>query len=83
MDGPCPRNLSPHKAIVHVQIITSVHPLMHTGECSGNAMSFEELKKYGVPPSTILSVSGMDMSECIKKLKPKLEEIKEMFNEQE
>jgi hypothetical protein len=83
MDGPCPRNLSPHKAIVNIQVLTSVHPLMLTGECSGNTMSFEELKKYGISPSTILSVSGKDTSECIKKLKPKLEEIKEIFNEQE
>ena len=83
MDDSCPRNLAPHKAIIQVQILTSVHPLMRTGECSGNAMSLEELKRYGVSPSTILSVSGKDTSECIKKLKPKLEEIKEIFNEQE
>lgn len=75
------RNLSPQKAIVQIQVITSIHPLMFTGECKGSSMSLEELGKYGIPSSIILSVSGKDTVECVKSLKPKLEKIKEMFDE--
>jgi len=76
------KNLSPHKAIVQVQIVTSIHPLMLTGECKGSGMPLEELQRYGITPSTITSVSGKDMSECVKKLKGKLEKVKEIFNDE-
>jgi hypothetical protein len=81
MSNSCEKNLAPHKAIVQVRVVTSVHPLMLTGECSGNAMPPEDLKKYGIPASVVLSVSGKDMVECVKGLKDKLAKVKEIFNE--
>ena len=75
------KNLSPHKAIIQIQVITSVHPMMYTGECKGSSMSLEELNKYGIPANMILAVSGKDTVECVKSLKPKLAKIKELFDE--
>jgi hypothetical protein len=62
---------SPHKAVVLIKI--EVHDILPTGECSGNPVSSEILKEYNLLPNMLLSVDGIDMDDCLRNLKNKIE----------
>jgi hypothetical protein len=62
----------PHTAVMNVMI--EVHDLLDTGECSGKVVPAEILKQNGINSNIILSVSGINMEDCFKKLKKKLKE---------
>lgn len=62
---------SPHKAIILVKL--EVHDIMaKTGECSGNPVSPEKLSEYGLKPSSMFSVDGQDLDDCLRKLKERI-----------
>ncbi len=56
----------PHKCVMLINI--EVHEVLPTGECSGDIMTNEELKKYGVKRVLTKSIDGFDRFECMKKL---------------
>ena len=56
-----------HKAVVLFQV--EVHEVLETGECSGKLVPKSELEKYGIKPKQVLSVSGQNRTDCLKKLK--------------
>jgi hypothetical protein len=70
----------PHKAVISCML--DVHPLLNTGECSGNIVDNETLKQYGInQTSFIISIDGFNMEECLNKLKTKLTIFKEQPND--
>jgi len=62
----------PHTAIINCMV--EVHDLLDTGECSGNMVPVDMLAEYKIRPAFLLSVSGFDRDDCLKKLKTKIEE---------
>lgn len=65
----------PHTAVISVQL--EVHSLLDSGECSGQVLNQQVLKDNGVDPAFLTTVSGFTMEDCLKKLKTKLEELKD------
>ena len=62
---------TPHTAVLNVMV--EVHPVLDSGECSGNIISSDILKEYDIEPAFLLSVKGFSMDDCLKKLKSKIE----------
>jgi hypothetical protein len=60
----------PHMAVLSVQV--EVHSLTDSGECSGRVLNSDTLKNFGLKPSFLLKVDGVDAEDCLKKLKNKL-----------
>jgi hypothetical protein len=60
----------PHTAVLNVQI--EVHALTDDGKCSGKVLNAETLQKFGLKPSILLRVDGIDAEDCLKNLHQKL-----------
>ena len=60
----------PHTAVLNIQIQT--HSLTNNGELSGNVLNANFLNKFGLKPSVLLRVDGIDAEDCLQKLKDKL-----------
>jgi hypothetical protein len=60
----------PHMCIINCQC--EINSLTDKGECSGRVVSSSILEQCGLKPSFLLCVSGMDLENCIKNLKIKL-----------
>jgi len=60
----------PHTAVLNIQIQT--HSLTNNGELSGNVLNANFLNKFGLKPSFLLRVDGIDAEDCLQKLKAKL-----------
>lgn len=73
------RNLTPHAAVVNIQVITNISPLLITGEVSGENISPDELKQYGMKINNMFQVTGKDTVDCMKKLKKKMDKISEVL----
>lgn len=66
---------SPHKAILLVRL--EVHDIIaKTGECSGNPVTNEKLKEYGLRPSETLTVDGQDMDDCLRKVRETIDRLR-------
>lgn len=63
---------SKHRAIVNLQI--EVFPVLDSGECSGHPVTNEEMEKFKIKPSMLVSVDGFDRTECLRKLRRRIEE---------
>lgn len=68
-------NSSPHKAVILLRI--EVHEVLPTNECSGNPISRDILKEYGLDTKMTVSVDGFDMDNCLAKLKEKIDGFKQ------
>ena len=60
----------PHVALMNC--IVEVQSLLNTGECSGQIVDEETLKEFDIKPRFILSVTGLNRDECLKKLRQKI-----------
>ena len=58
-------NSAPHRAILYCKL--GVHEVLKTGECKGDAIDSEDLKKAGLDETFILWVDGLDRYDCINK----------------
>lgn len=63
----------PHKAIILMQC--EIHSLLPTNECSGKPLSRKELDELGLKFPRTISITGFDKTDCIQKLKSKLEQL--------
>jgi hypothetical protein len=62
---------APHKAVVLIKV--EVHDIMaKTGECSGNPVPPDKLAEYGLKPTSMFSVDGQDLDDCLRKLKERI-----------
>ena len=77
------RNLTPHAAVVNIQVITNISPLLITGEVSGENISPDELKQYGMKINNMFQVTGKDTVDCMKKLKKKMDKISKVLRDDE
>lgn len=59
-----------------LNIVFEVHEVLPTGECSGKTLTTADLAEVGLKPKMIAQIKGFDKFECLKKLKQKLEELK-------
>ena len=57
-------NSAPHRAILYCQL--TVHEVMKTGECRGDIIDPEDLKKAGLDESFVLWVDGDSKHDCIR-----------------
>lgn len=64
---------TPHKAIINISC--SVYPVLSTGELSGQIVSRNELKNFGVS-NKLLEITGSSLEDCLEKLKLKMESFK-------
>jgi hypothetical protein len=62
-----------HMAVMNV--LLEVHEVDEQGRCSGKIVSSEELSQAGLKPKFLLTVTGFDKFECLKKLKERIREI--------
>tara|TARA_R110000744_G_scaffold153269_2_gene267670 strand:+ start:1527 stop:1760 length:234 start_codon:yes stop_codon:yes gene_type:complete len=76
------RKLAPHAAIVNIQVITNISPLLITGEVSGDNISPDELKQYGMKINNMFQVTGKDTVECMKNLKNKMDKISKVLRDE-
>lgn len=58
---------SPHRAVILLNI--EIHEVLPTNECSGKLVDISELKDLGLKPKMVVSISGFDRQDCLKKLK--------------
>lgn len=58
---------APHRAVILLNI--EIHEVLPTNECSGKLVSISELKDAGIKPKMVISISGFDRQDCLKKLK--------------
>lgn len=65
----------PHKAICNVSI--EVYPINNKGECMGEVVNTELLKKNDIT-SFIIPIDGKNLEDCIIKTKQKLKEIQDV-----
>lgn len=66
---------SPHKAILLLKL--EVHDIIaKTGECSGNPVTNDKLKEYGLKASETFTVDGQDMDDCLRKVRDIVDRIK-------
>jgi hypothetical protein len=76
------RNLTPHAAVVNIQVITNISPLLITGEVSGENISPDELKQYGMKINNMFQVTGKDTVDCMKNLKKKMDKISKVLRDE-
>ena len=65
----------PHTAVLNIQIQT--HSLTNNGELSGNVLNANFLNKFGLKPSFLLRVDGIDAEDCLTKVQRKLKQFGE------
>lgn len=58
---------APHRAVILINI--EVHEVLPTNECSGKLVDISDLKDIGLKPKSVVSISGFDRQDCLKKLK--------------
>lgn len=63
---------SPHKAVCLLTI--EVHEQLPSGECSGKLVTSKEMAEFGIKPKMIISCSGFDRQDCLRKLKKAIDE---------
>lgn len=63
----------PHTAVIRFQI--KIHKTLQEGGLDPVPVSDVELRKYGIDKFAVISISGFDKTDCIKKVKEKLEEL--------
>ena len=63
----------PHTAVINIRI--EVHVLDDKGQCSGKVLNDSALSDFGIRPSFLLSVDGIDAEDCLNKLKEKLRKL--------
>lgn len=63
----------PHTAIITIKV--EVQDILDSGECSGTPMNGNELRKAGIAPTSVITISGFDKFDCLQKLKEKLNDI--------
>ena len=66
-----------HKAVILLSNV-EVHALLETGECSGVPVPKAELEEYGIKFPLVIEVEGFDKHECLKNLKNKIQELKDV-----
>ena len=76
------RNLTPHAAVVNIQVITNISPLLITGEVSGENISPDDLKQYGMKINNMFQVTGKDTVDCMKNLKKKMDKISKVLRDE-
>jgi hypothetical protein len=57
-----------------INVMLEIHEVLDTGECSGKIILGDELKENGIESAFLLSVTGYNKKNCLKKLKQKIEE---------
>lgn len=64
----------PHKAILHITI--EVHSVKD-GKCTGEVVSADELKQYGIAPKQLIFINGENKCQALTRLAEKLKEIRQ------
>lgn len=72
-------NNVPHTAII--QVIVTAYQKLPTGEIGTTILSEDELKEYGIRKKTLIGIDGFDKFECMKKVKMKIDKLKETSND--
>lgn len=63
---------APHKAVV--LLVVEVHEVLPNGECSAKLVDSDELAKFSLKEKRVIQISGFDRTDCLKKLKGKIDE---------
>jgi len=64
---------APHTAVIKIQI--RVHKTFKDGSLDPNPIKTDELNKYGIGPFADMKIEGFDKTDCIKKVKERLEKL--------
>ena len=67
------KKMSPHRAVLKVDM--SVHEIMRTGECHGDALPVKELEKCGLRKHFLLYVDGKDRYDCLNNVLKKIKKL--------
>jgi hypothetical protein len=60
----------PHTAVLNVQL--ECHSLLPDGMCSGRVLNSKALNRFGLKPSFLLRVDGIDAEDCLNRVQQKL-----------
>lgn len=64
----------PYKAILHITI--EVHPVKD-GKCTGQVVSMDELRQYGINPKQLIFINGENKCQVLTRLVEKLNQIRQ------